>query len=241
MDERNQVFPEVQEPQTQHHTLFQAVIEERQHEEIDWIEGDSDFNPYEDEDWYEWEKSLIEISGNIFGWYINRKRNIMSNIHLYRNGRMKMKFVIQRVTEAEVEVNENCVGKIGKGFLVLIGIAQNDSIEIADKMIEKLIKLRVFSDENGKMNLALKDVCGELLLVSQFTLYANCRRGNRPDFIKAAKAEQANELYEYIVSKCKENELIVQTGVFGADMKVELVNDGPVTIILESDEIVEDK
>ena len=91
------------------------------------------------------------------------------------------------------------------------------------------------------MNLALNDVCGELLLVSQFTLYANCRRGNRPDFIKAAKAEQANELYEYIVSKCKENELIVQTGVFGANMKVELVNDGPVTIILESDEIVEDK
>ena len=111
--------------------------------------------------------------------------------------------------------------------------------EIADVMVKKLINLRVFSDENDRMNLALKDVNGELLIVSQFTLYANCKRGNRPDFIQAAKAEQANDLYEYIVDKCKENGINVQTGIFGADMKVELLNDGPVTIILDSNDILE--
>ena len=149
-----------------------------------------------------------------------------------------MRFLVQRVNNANVKVNKKSVGKIGKGFLVLIGITQSDNEEIADAMVKKLINLRVFSDENDKMNLAIKDVNGELLLVSQFTLYANCRRGNRPDFIKAAKAEQANELYEYIIEKCKDYEVNVQTGIFGADMKVELLNDGPVTIILDSDDII---
>ena len=153
-------------------------------------------------------------------------------------GNIKMKFLIQRVNKANVEVDKKCVGKIGKGFLVFVGIANSDNKEIADIMIKKLINLRVFSDENDKMNLALKDVNGELLIVSQFTLYANCKRGNRPDFMQSAKPEQANELYEYIIEKCKSSELNVQTGIFGADMKVELLNDGPVTIILDSEEII---
>lgn len=150
-----------------------------------------------------------------------------------------MRFLIQRVNKANVEVDKKCVGKIGKGFLVFVGITQSDNKEIADVMVKKLINLRVFSDENDRMNLALKDVNGELLIVSQFTLYANCKRGNRPDFIQAAKAEQANDLYEYIVDKCKENGINVQTGIFGTDMKVELLNDGPVTIILDSNDILE--
>ena len=117
-----------------------------------------------------------------------------------------MRFLIQRVNKANVEVDKKCVGKIGKGFLVFVGITQSDNKEIADVMVKKLINLRVFSDENDRMNLALKDVNGELLIVSQFTLYANCKRGNRPDFIQAAKAEQANDLYESIVDKCKERD-----------------------------------
>lgn len=149
-----------------------------------------------------------------------------------------MKFVIQRVTHASVKVDNKIVGKIDKGFLVLIGITQTDTKEIADKMVNKLIKLRIFEDEQDKMNLALKDVNGKLLLVSQFTLYANCKGSNRPDFMKAAKPDYANELYEYIVSKCKEQEVQVETGVFRAKMKVELLNDGPVTIILDSDELI---
>jgi len=149
-----------------------------------------------------------------------------------------MKFVIQRVTSASVEVNREIVGKINKGFLVLIGITHEDTFEIADAMIKKLINLRVFEDENEKMNLALKDVNGELLLISQFTLYANCKNGNRPDFLNAAKPEYANKLYEYIIEKCKKENINVQTGIFGADMKVNLLNDGPVTIILDSDEIL---
>ena len=149
-----------------------------------------------------------------------------------------MKFVIQRVTSASVEVNREIVGKINKGFLVLIGITHEDTFEIADAMIKKLINLRVFEDENEKMNLALKDVNGELLLISQFTLYANCKNGNRPDFLNAAKPEYANKLYEYIIEKCKKENINVQTGIFGADMKVNLLNDGPVTIILDSKDIV---
>jgi len=152
-----------------------------------------------------------------------------------------MKFVIQRVTSASVEVNREIVGKINKGFLVLIGITHEDTFEIADAMIKKLINLRVFEDENEKMNLALKDVNGELLLISQFTLYANCKNGNRPDFLNAAKPEYANKLYEYIIEKCKKENINVQTGIFGADMKVNLLNDGPVTIILDSDEILKKK
>lgn len=148
-----------------------------------------------------------------------------------------MKFVIQRVSKASVTVDSKVIGKINKGFLVLIGVTHNDTKEIADLMIRKLLNLRVFSDENDKMNLSLKDVDGELLLISQFTLYANCKRGNRPDFINAAKPDVAKELYEYIITKCNENGYKVETGEFGADMKVELLNDGPVTIILDSENL----
>ena len=149
-----------------------------------------------------------------------------------------MKFVIQRVKNASVTVDNKIVGSINKGFLVLIGITHTDTKEIADVLIKKLIKLRIFEDENEKMNLALNDVNGELLLVSQFTLYANCTGGNRPAFIDAAKPDYANELYEYIIDECKKQEINVQTGIFGADMKVELLNDGPVTIILDSNELI---
>ena len=149
-----------------------------------------------------------------------------------------MKFVIQRVKNASVTVDNKIVGSINKGFLVLIGITHTDTKEIADVLIKKLIKLRIFEDENEKMNLALNDVNGELLLVSQFTLYANCTGGNRPAFIDAAKPDYANELYEYIIAECKKQEINVQTGIFGADMKVELLNDGPVTIILDSEELI---
>lgn len=148
-----------------------------------------------------------------------------------------MKFVIQRVTQASVEVEHSVIGAIKKGFLVLIGISNEDTKEIADKLIKKLIGLRIFEDENGKTNLALKDVNGELLLVSQFTLYADCKKGNRPSFINAGNPELANELYEYIIDECKKEISIVETGEFGADMKVSLLNDGPFTIILDSAEI----
>ena len=144
-----------------------------------------------------------------------------------------MRFVIQRVTEASVTIDGEISGKIGKGYLVLIGVADTDTKEIADKMIRKMIGLRIFEDEQGKTNLSLADVDGGLLLVSQFTLYANCKRGNRPSFIEAGKPDMANELYEYIISKCRE----VQTGEFGADMKVQLLNDGPFTILLDSDQL----
>ena len=149
-----------------------------------------------------------------------------------------MKFVIQRVKNASVEVDNKTVGSINKGFLVLIGITHTDTKQIADVLINKLIKLRVFEDENEKMNLALSDVGGELLLISQFTLYADCKKGNRPAFIDAAKPDYANELYEYIIEECKKQEINVQTGMFGADMKVDLLNDGPVTIILDSEELI---
>ncbi|MDD6037512.1 MAG: D-aminoacyl-tRNA deacylase [bacterium] len=147
-----------------------------------------------------------------------------------------MKFVIQKVTHASVTVDEQIIGNIGKGFLVLIGVAENDTREIADRLIKKLLGLRIFEDANGKTNLSLKDVDGSLLLVSQFTLYADCRKGNRPSFIKAGNPTLANELYEYIIKKCRE-EFPVETGSFGADMKVELLNDGPFTIILDSEEL----
>ena len=146
-----------------------------------------------------------------------------------------MKFIVQRVNKSQVEVEEKVVGKIDKGFMVLIGITHNDTKEIADFLVRKLINLRVFEDENGKMNLSLKDVQGSLLLISQFTLYADCTSGNRPSFTNAAKPEFANELYEYIIEECKKQIPNVQTGIFGADMQVSLVNDGPVTIILEKE------
>ena len=148
-----------------------------------------------------------------------------------------MKFVIQRVAHASVTVDGAVTGKIGKGFLVLIGVAESDTKEIADKMIRKLINLRIFEDENGKTNVNLSDVKGELLLVSQFTLYADCRKGNRPSFTKAGGTDMANAMYEYIISECKKQVPVVETGSFGADMKVELLNDGPFTILLDSDEI----
>ena len=144
-----------------------------------------------------------------------------------------MRFVIQRVKNAQVEVDNKTVGKIDKGFLVLIGITHTDTKEIADYLIKKLVNLRIFKDQNDKMNLALNDVNGSLLLVSQFTLYADCSKGNRPAFVEAAKPEYANELYEYIIQECKKKVLNVQTGIFGANMEVSLLNDGPVTIILE--------
>ena len=146
-----------------------------------------------------------------------------------------MRFVIQRVAHAEVAVNEETIGKIEKGYLVLIGIAETDTREIADKLIRKMIGLRIFEDENGKTNLSLSDVGGNLLLVSQFTLYANCKKGNRPSFIEAGSPEKSNELYEYIISKCKESVPVVEQGSFGADMKVSLLNDGPFTILLDSE------
>ncbi len=144
-----------------------------------------------------------------------------------------MKLVVQRVKNASVTVDNNVVGKIEQGFLVLLGIGPEDTKETANCLVQKLIKLRVFEDENGKMNLALKDINGKLLIVSQFTLYADCEKGNRPSFINAAKPDKANELYEYFIEKCKEENVVVEHGIFGADMKVELLNDGPVTIILE--------
>ena len=146
-----------------------------------------------------------------------------------------MRFVIQRVTDASVTIDGEISGKIGKGYLVLIGVADTDTKEIADKMIRKMIGLRIFEDEQGKTNLSLADVDGGLLLVSQFTLYANCKRGNRPSFIEAGKPDMANEMYEYIIEKCRESVDEVQTGEFGADMKVQLLNDGPFTILLDSE------
>ena len=144
-----------------------------------------------------------------------------------------MRFVIQRVLESEVKVDGESLGKIGKGFLVLIGVSEEDNTEIADKMIKKLIGMRIFEDENGKTNLSLADVNGELLLVSQFTLYANCRKGNRPSFIEAGAPDEANKLYEYIISEASKQVPVVEHGIFGADMQVSLENDGPFTVIFD--------
>ena len=148
-----------------------------------------------------------------------------------------MRFVIQRVTESSVKVDGEVIGKIGKGFMVLIGVADSDTKDTADKMLKKMLGLRIFEDENGKTNLALKDVDGELLLISQFTLYANCKKGFRPSFIEAGAPDMANELYEYIIEECKKVIPVVERGSFGADMKVSLLNDGPFTIVLDSEQI----
>lgn len=144
-----------------------------------------------------------------------------------------MKLVIQRVNNAKVDVDNKTIGQIEKGFLVLIGVGPEDTKEIADFLVEKLCNLRIFEDENQKMNLSIKDIDGELLIVSQFTLYADCKKGNRPSFAGAAEPEKANALYEYFIEKCKGKVKKVEHGKFGADMKVSLLNDGPVTIILE--------
>ena len=146
-----------------------------------------------------------------------------------------MKLVVQRVKKAKVTVEDKIVGEIDEGFLVLLGVKPTDTEKTADYLVKKLCNLRVFKDENDKMNLNIKQVKGSLLIVSQFTLYANCKEGNRPSFTDAAKPDKANELYEYFCNKCRENEIEVQTGEFGANMQVELLNDGPVTIILEND------
>lgn len=145
-----------------------------------------------------------------------------------------MRVVIQRVKNASVEIDGNVNGKINTGFLVLLGIASTDTKQDVDYLVKKVVNLRVFSDENDKMNLSLKNVNGELLVISQFTLYGNCREGNRPSFIEAAKPDVAVPLYEYFVEECKKQISVIKTGVFGADMKVSLLNDGPVTIIIES-------
>lgn len=146
-----------------------------------------------------------------------------------------MRFVIQRVTRASVKIDGNVQGQIEKGYLVLIGISDTDTEETANKMIRKMLGLRIFADENGKTNFSLSDVDGALLLISQFTLYADCKKGNRPSFIRAGKPDRARELYEYIIEKCREQVNVVETGSFGADMQVELLNDGPFTILLDSE------
>ena len=148
-----------------------------------------------------------------------------------------MRFVIKRVKESEVRVDGEVLGSIGKGFMVLIGVSNSDTKEIADKMIKKMLGLRIFEDEQGKTNLSLDTVGGSLLLISQFTLYANCKKGNRPSFIEAGAPGMAEEMYEYIIEKCKEQVEMVERGQFGADMKVSLINDGPFTIILDSDNL----
>lgn len=144
-----------------------------------------------------------------------------------------MRLLIQRVSKATVKVEGECVGKINKGFLVFLGITHEDTKDNVDYLVNKLYNLRVFEDENEKMNLSIKDINGEILIVSQFTLYADTSHGNRPSFINAAKPDKANELYEYFIEKAKQTGIKIEAGIFGADMKVELLNDGPVTILLE--------
>lgn len=148
-----------------------------------------------------------------------------------------MKFVIQRVTQAKVSVEDQVIGKINQGYVVLIGVSDEDTEQTADKMLKKMLGLRIFADENGKTNLSLKDVNGQLLMISQFTLYADCKKGNRPSFIKAGKPDHANALYEYLIAQARLEIPVVETGSFGADMQIQLINDGPFTIILDSDEL----
>lgn len=149
-----------------------------------------------------------------------------------------MRFVIQRVKHADVKVEDRTIGEIGQGLLVFVGISASDREETADKMLKKLLGLRIFEDENGKTNLDLKTVAGELLIISQFTLYADCKKGNRPSFIRAGDPEMANQLYEYILTQCKLQVPDTQHGEFGADMKVSLINDGPFTVLLDSADII---
>lgn len=144
-----------------------------------------------------------------------------------------MKLVVQRVLQAEVQVDGQSIGKINRGLLVFVGVGKEDTKGIADKYLKKLLGLRIFEDENGKTNLSLKDVDGEVLLVSQFTLYANCKKGNRPSFIEAGNPAEAEALYEYMIAEAKKTVPVVQNGSFGADMKVSLINDGPFTVILD--------
>ena len=149
-----------------------------------------------------------------------------------------MRAVLQRVKEASVSVDEDIIGSINKGIMVLLGVSENDTKEDAQKMLNKIIQLRIFEDDNNKTNLSLKDVAGQLLVISQFTLYADCHKGNRPSFINAGNPKLANELYEYFIELAKEQNLVVESGSFGADMKVSLCNDGPFTIMLDSKELM---
>ena len=149
-----------------------------------------------------------------------------------------MKFVIQRPSSASVSVDGQTVGRIRQGFLVLVGVCETDTEAEADRLVRKMLNLRIFSDENGKTNRSLKDVDGELLLISQFTLYADCRKGNRPSFVKAGNPEHAKQLYDHVAEACRKECPVVQTGVFGAHMQVQLVNDGPFTVILDSAELM---
>ena len=148
-----------------------------------------------------------------------------------------MRAVVQRVLSAGVTVEGETIGRIGKGFMILLGVSGEDTEETAGRMADKICRLRIFEDENGKTNLSLGDVGGELLVISQFTLYADCRKGNRPSFIKAGEPEKANRLYEYFMDCCRQHVSVVERGRFGADMKVELVNDGPFTLMLDSQEL----
>lgn len=148
-----------------------------------------------------------------------------------------MRFVIQRVQRASVTVDNKVIGSIDRGYMVLVGVSHEDDELVADRMVDKMIKLRINEDAEGKTNLSLADVGGSLLMISQFTLYANCKKGNRPSFVEAGEPGRANELYEYILNRCKEQVPVVEKGSFGADMKVELVNDGPFTIVLDSEQL----
>ena len=148
-----------------------------------------------------------------------------------------MRFVIQRVQHASVTVDNVVIGKIGRGYMVLVGVSDADDEAVADKMVDKMIKLRINEDADGKTNLSLSDVGGELLLISQFTLYANCKKGNRPSFVEAGAPDKANALYEYMLEKCRERVPVVEKGAFGEHMEVSLLNDGPFTIVLDSDRL----
>ena len=148
-----------------------------------------------------------------------------------------MRFVIQRVSHASVTVDGEVIGKIGRGFMVLIGVSNDDTLEIADKMVKKMCNLRIFEDSEGKTNLSLADVDGALLLISQFTLYADCKKGNRPSFVNAGKPDMASAMYDYIIDAARGYVPVVEKGSFGAEMKVELLNDGPFTIVLDSAEL----
>lgn len=148
-----------------------------------------------------------------------------------------MKAVLQRVAKAQVDVEGKTVGKIGLGFLILLGAEDSDTVETADRMVDKICKLRIFKDENGKTNLSLADVGGQILVVSQFTLYADCKKGNRPSFIKAGNPEHAEQLYEHVIEQCRAHVQKVESGIFGAEMEVQLVNDGPFTLVLDSREL----
>jgi D-tyrosyl-tRNA(Tyr) deacylase len=155
----------------------------------------------------------------------------------HTGGREKMRAVVQRVTQASVTVDGELLGRIGKGLLILLGVADGDTRELTEKMADKICRLRIFEDENGKTNLSLADVGGELLIISQFTLYADCRKGNRPSFVKAGAPQMAEKLYEHFLARCREQADVVEKGQFGADMKVELLNDGPFTLMLDSEEL----